>query len=136
MPEKEVGTRTGDVETLSTAELIGNDGRWHKSQLHWRLSLPILTLIVALLAVPLSKTEPRQGRFAKLVPAILLYLAYLVLLTNARNLVAGDKAPVLLFWGIHLAFFALALFLLLPQRMKRWLRFKKPLAVTQGGSDA
>ncbi len=136
MPEKKISEGNTAIEALSTKLLLNEDQPPHLAQLHWRLSLPVLALIVALLAVPLSKTEPRQGRFAKLVPAILIYLAYLVLLTNARNLVAGGKAQVMMIWGVHAAFFVLALYLLLAKKVWRLPGRKRAAVVTQGGGDA
>ena len=111
LPENDGGPVASGIDMEPTAALFGG-GMPEIAQLNWRFSLPVMTLIVALLAVPLSKTNPRQGRFAKLIPSILLYLVYLLLLTNSRSMVEDDEAPVAIFWGVHLMFFALAMSLL------------------------
>ena len=39
------------------------------------------------MAVPLSMVNPRQGRFARLMPAILIYAAYYLFLMSVRNFI-------------------------------------------------
>lgn len=111
LPDNRDEPEVSGVDMAPTAELFGGDAQ-ETAQLHWRISLPVMCLIVALLAVPLSKTNPRQGRFAKLIPSILLYLVYLLLLTNTRSLVEDGKSPVIAMWGVHLLFFGFAMSLL------------------------
>ncbi len=55
------------------------------AELQWRLSTPVSTLLLALLAIPLSHSRPRQGRYARLGRAILIYFAYYLLCTAART---------------------------------------------------
>ncbi|HEY0960827.1 MAG TPA: LptF/LptG family permease, partial [Pseudomonadales bacterium] len=77
------------------------------AELQWRLSLVVLIPVLALLAVPLSRVSPREGRFARIVPAILVYIAYFALLLAARDRLAdGELPPVVGLWWIHLLFLA------------------------------
>lgn len=100
------------VEAEPTAKLIGSDHPVHISGLQWRLSMPILVLVVCLLAVPLSRTNPRQGRYLGMIPAILLYIVYLVALNAARDqLKLGKLDPMLGLWAVHGFFIVLALVL-------------------------
>ncbi|QLH42731.1 MAG: LPS export ABC transporter permease LptF [Coxiellaceae bacterium] len=46
------------------------------AELQWRLAMPVATIILALLGVAMSRVRPRYGRFANLLPAILLYVVY------------------------------------------------------------
>jgi len=85
MPKAEVNADVTDREALSTRALIDSNKPRLKIELQWRLSLPILVFVITLLAVPLSRVNPRQGRFLKLLPAILLYMAYLALLIAVRG---------------------------------------------------
>jgi lipopolysaccharide export system permease protein len=81
--------------------------------MQWRISLPILVPIVTLLAVALSKVNPRQGRFFQLLPAMLIYVTYLGLLIGARKWVEGSKIPDWLgLWWVHLLFLAVSLYML------------------------
>ncbi len=80
----------------------------HLAELQWRISLILLIPVLTLMAVPLSRVSPRQGRFAKLVPAVLLYIAYFSLLLVSRDLtVSGDIPAVLGQWWVHVVFLLL-----------------------------
>lgn len=105
--------RYDKVEALPTSALIGSAKPMHQAQLNWRFSLPVLAFVVTLLAVPLSRVNPRQGRFARLVPSILVYLAYITLLSNTHSKISEGELPVYALWGVHLAFVMLALNILL-----------------------
>lgn len=126
LPEQEKVQPVNELYSIPTGALVDGDLA-ERAQLHWRLSLPVLTLIVALLAVPLSKTNPRQGRYAKLIPSILLYMVYLLLLTNVRNYLEKDAGHVGLLWLVHLMFFGIAMSMLFFQgRLIRLLRRRRP----------
>lgn len=76
-----------------------------KAELHRRLSMPVLTVVLALMAVPLARTSPRQGRYAKLLTAFLICFAYNNLLGVGVSLVkSGDVPAVLAVWPVHLCF--------------------------------
>ena len=73
------------------------------------------------MAVPLAKANPRQGRFLKLLPAILLYMAYLTILIAARGALERGKIPMVLgLWWVHALFLGIGLLLLYwePLRLK------------------
>lgn len=115
LPQPSVEVKVGERETMTTRELLGNTDPRMQSELQWRLSIPILVMIVTLIAVPLSRVSPRQGRFLKLLPAILLYMAYLALLVAARSALDKGKIPVGLgLWPVH------GLFLLVGVLLVYW----------------
>jgi lipopolysaccharide export system permease protein len=103
---------SSEVEATPTMALVASNDPLHKAMLQWRLSLPVMVLVVAMLAVPLSKTNPRQGRFAKILPAVVLYVIYLLTLNGARGAVeeAATYSEFAML-GVHLVFFVLALIL-------------------------
>ncbi len=108
--------RRAKLEAIPTLELMALDSGAARAQLHWRLSLPVLALVVTLLAVPMSRTNPRNGRFAKLIPSILLYLLYLTLLGTARGAVEDGNAPAASLWLVHGGFLLLALNLIFAEQ--------------------
>jgi len=121
LPPRDLGI-TPDVEEMSmtTTELLADGTPSRLAELQWRLSLIVLVPLLALLAVPLSRVSPRQGRFAKLLPAIMLYMAYLGLLLLSRDAVAEAKLPTMPgMWLVHLLFLAVG-FLLFTGRLP-WL---------------
>lgn len=99
-----------EEESLRTAELIGSSLPEHRAELQWRISTLLLIPIITLIAVPLSKVDPRQGRYSKLVPAALLYAAYFVLLQFSKDMIAAENLPAAIgMWWVHLLFIAVAL---------------------------
>lgn len=134
LPKPTVSGEIGEREAVPTGDLIGNDSPRFQSELQWRLSLPLLVFVVTLLAVPLSRVNPRQGRFLKLLPAILLYMAYLALLIAARGALDKGRIPQALgLWWVHGLFAAIGLGLLYwePLRLK-WAARRAVLGVARG----
>lgn len=76
-------------------------------ELQWRIAIPVVLIVLALLAVPLSYVSPRKGRFAKIGYALLVYIVYLNLIILTRGqLKAGTIPMVINFWWVHLLFLA------------------------------
>ncbi len=106
--EQEVKHKRRKLSAVPTEELLNNPIPEARAAIQWRLSFPIACLILTLIAVPLSVVNPRQGKFGKLLPALLLFLGYFLLLTAIRSGIEGQKIPSLVgLWPIHI----LALFL-------------------------
>lgn len=90
------------------------------AELQWRLSLPFLVPIIACIAIPLSRVSPRQGRYVHIFPSILIYLAYLSVLSGAKNAVELGRIPVQLgLWWVHLLFILVATALFSGQWFRR-----------------
>jgi lipopolysaccharide export system permease protein len=101
------------IQSTSTLDLFSAKDRLEQAELQWRLSLAPLSIIIVLLAVPLSKVNPRQGRFLKLLPAILIYLAYVGSVLVLKNSIGDGKIGVYPgVWLSHMAFLLLAVLLL------------------------
>jgi lipopolysaccharide export system permease protein len=125
LPKPQVSNEIGSREAMPTSELLVREGLRYKAELHWRLALPVLVFVVTLIAVPLSRVNPRQGRFIKLLPAILLYMAYLSLLIAGRSALEKQQIPMALgLWWIHGLFLLIGLLLLywepLRLRLESW----------------
>lgn len=134
LPKPEISSEIGEREAIPTSELIGSKDRRYQAELQWRLSIPLLVFIVTLLAVPLSKVNPRQGRFLKLLPAILLYMAYLSMLIAARGQLDKGRIPMALgLWWVHGLFLAVGLLMLYwePLRLK-WAARREAREVAHG----
>jgi lipopolysaccharide export system permease protein len=63
------------------------------AEYQWRLSTPLATLALSLVAVPLSRSTPRQGRHTSFILAITVYTGLFILTSAARNWVADGKLP-------------------------------------------
>jgi lipopolysaccharide export system permease protein len=61
------------------------------AEMMWRLSLPLMTLTLMLLAIPLGYVNPRQGRSLHLLTALMIYLVYSNLVSIIQAWIAQDK---------------------------------------------
>lgn len=116
IPEPAPRDRPGWAESLPTGALRQSADPEHIAALQWRYSAVLLVPIVTLMALPLARTSPREGRFAHILPAMVLYVLYLVSLNAMRGAIEdGDLAPLPGLWSIHLLFLVLGAVL-----MQRW----------------
>lgn len=112
--QQDIASGKTDASSKPTFEL------WHErhdklaaAELQWRISLPLLALILTLLGTPLSKIRPRHGRYAKLIPAILLYITYANFLFLAKAwMKSGVLPPALGMWWVHGIMLIAAIFLI------------------------
>lgn len=128
----EYGTRLAPPEELSedtatdamtTQALINSSKVEHQVALQWRFSIPVMMFIVTLLAVPLSRINPRSGRFARILPAVLLYFSYLVSLNTLRGAIEAGSLPIgITLIPVHLVFLLLALVLIFSEKIQLNLR--------------
>lgn len=96
--------------TRPTQDLWDSPNFSDKAELQWRLSIPISTPLLALLAVALSKVPPRAGRFARVFPGILIFIVYYNFLTMSRRWVeSGTLSPWIGVWWVHVATMVIAL---------------------------
>jgi lipopolysaccharide export system permease protein len=104
---------TKDPDTKPTRELLGSDAPSDIAQLQFRTSTPLMALVLTLIAVPLSRLRPRQGRYARVGFAIVVYFVYSQLLYAAKAwLEKGELSPTIGVWWVHLAALALGLYLI------------------------
>jgi lipopolysaccharide export system permease protein len=109
---------------LSSLTLVASDYIRDKTEFQVRLSQILALLVVALLAVPLSHSGPRQGPYGRLVLAIVIYTVYLSLQGTSEKWMANGVTPTWLgIWWIHLAMACIALILLIPDT--RWFRIMR-----------
>ncbi|MDR9480612.1 MAG: LptF/LptG family permease, partial [Spiribacter sp.] len=101
------------LDALSLPALLARDDMPAWAELQTRLSFPLMVLVLALGSLPLARTDPRQGRYAQVVSAVLLFMVYFNLLYTAQDWLASGQSPAWLglIW-VHglaalLAFFAL-----------------------------
>jgi lipopolysaccharide export system permease protein len=120
------------IQSRSTRSLLGRGTGEERAELAWRTAVPVMALVLGLLAVPLSKLRPRQGRFARIGLAILAYFLY----SNAIAVVEvwmEKDAPGGRFgmWWVHGLMLVLVFLLIWRQEHPGPLRRK---AASAGGS--
>ncbi len=135
---KQYGARIPDADNIKTK--LGYDSLslselWAQAfsdkkamaELQWRISMPLSVPILVLLALPLCRVNPRQGRYRKLIPAILLYTVYANMQFVARGWLEEGVIPSYIgLWFLHLVLLLIALSLYLDpyQWQKIWARLQ------------
>ena len=79
------------VKAESSLNLRNYQDSKEKAEFQWRMSTSLSALLLALAAVPLSRSLPRRGRYAKTMIALLVYASYLNFLTMAKTWVEQER---------------------------------------------
>lgn len=107
-----------DREGMSSAALLRSDDALDIAELQWRLAAPAAIFVLTLLAVPLARSSPREGRYGRLALAVLVYIVFANLLGVARVWVERGVVgawPGL--WWVHALFVVVALAMLWRQEV-------------------
>jgi lipopolysaccharide export system permease protein len=98
------------VDALENHVLLASPQPQLRAELHWRTGWVAAVLLLGMLAVPLGRLSPRQGRHARVPIAILLFAVHAGLLTSGRTLLERGEIPAQLgLWWAHAAVLGLAL---------------------------
>ncbi|WP_372881397.1 LPS export ABC transporter permease LptF [Psychromonas sp.] len=101
---REVQKKVRGVEALPTTALFGVENPKYQAELQWRIAIPLSILLMTFMAVPMAKVNPRQGRYAKLLPALALYLTFFLLLSTAKSLIEEGTLPAVSVWVVQTLF--------------------------------
>ena len=77
-----VGYKT---KAATTAALSESRGLKERAEWQWRWSNGLSTVLLAAVALPLSRTRPRSGRYARIVLAVIIYALYYNVLGVVRS---------------------------------------------------
>lgn len=101
--------RPGDAPAFkSTVDLLGDPSRGAAAELHWRIAPPLLAFAFVLLAVPLSRSSPRQARYGAMLLAFLAYLVGIFLMLLGTQWLADGTLPLFAgLWWLMLPMLAL-----------------------------
>lgn len=95
-------------------ELLRSHEPADRAEFQWRMAMPIAVMLLSLTAIPLAKVQPRQGRYAKFLPAVLIYMIYYNLMIIIRRSISNGKLPdVPGMWALHALLLICAIILLL-----------------------
>lgn len=90
-------------KAVPTMTLLKRGRNIDHAELQWRISSILICFVLAILAVPLSRTSPRQGRYGKLALALLIYIIYTNLLNVSRAWLNKDEVSVYVgLWWVHI----------------------------------
>lgn len=103
-------------KSMTTLDLLKGKHVTHKAELHSRMAPIFLCLLLAALAVPLSQTSPRQGRYARLGLGLLIFMAFSNFVYVGKNWINfGKVSPAIGLWWVHALLLILVIFLFLHQ---------------------
>lgn len=95
---------TGDTTSraIATLRLFQEDNNVFRGELLSRIASPVMGLLLMMLAIPLSYVNPRSGRSANLIIALLMFVVYSNMVNVFRNAVIFGQLPFsLAWWPIH-----------------------------------
>ncbi|MPS29129.1 LPS export ABC transporter permease LptF [Pigmentiphaga sp.] len=96
------------TKARSTMQLLRDGGQGASGELLWRVSMPLLAINLALLAIPLGAVNPRLGRSGDIVIAMLVALFYLNMVNLAKAWVNNGRVDFFVaLVGLHGAVAAL-----------------------------
>jgi lipopolysaccharide export system permease protein len=108
----EVQQQESKPQEQSSVMLLKNRNADNDAELQSRLSTPLSAFILVLLAIPLSFVDPRAGRSAGMLFALLIYFIYNNSLHIAQAWVTQGKITSLIgLWPVHLIFMLLTVYL-------------------------
>lgn len=115
------------IKARPTLQLLTDNNNEARSQIMWRIALPLAALNLALLAIPLGAANPRLGRSGDLLIAGLVGLLYMNLINLSRGWIGNGLLSFGLgVWLVHGIFAALMMYMMwhklrvrAPRRKKR-----------------
>jgi lipopolysaccharide export system permease protein len=119
--DQEVEQKHRKLSALPTQQLFNatddKSSAEYSATIQWRIAFPLACIILTFIAVPLSVVNPRQGKFAKMLPALMLFLGYFLLLTAMKSGVERQALPSIVgLWPIHISALILGVVLLMKER--------------------
>jgi len=105
-----------EPRAMTTSDLLRGSSDEAAAELHWRIGIPLATFILAVMAVPLSRSQPRQGRYGKLAIGLLVFIIYFNLMSAGKAwLEQGTVSQSLGLWWVHGLMLTIALGMLALQ---------------------
>jgi len=115
-----------DLDAQPTAALFASPDPKRQAMLQWRISMPLMCIVLTVLAVPLARLRPRQGRYSRVWLAALAYLVYSNLISAGEAWIAHGAIPVALgLWWAHAAAVLLALAMIFGPGVAQRLRYRR-----------
>jgi lipopolysaccharide export system permease protein len=113
------------IEAQPTGALLGSPSLPERAELEWRIAMPLSCMVLALLAVPLARLKPRQGRYARVWMAVVIYFLYLNLISAGKVWIARGSVPASLgLWWTHAVVVSLALVVIVGPSLMNRLRYR------------
>ena len=113
-------TAEDPAASLDTLTLLSTNNADARAEFAWRTIAPAMSLVLLMLALPLSRQSPREPRFGRLLLAVLSFYVYYLLLALCRGQIAKGhwhhSGPM---WIVSLLVFAFAAWMFRSQYVAR-----------------
>lgn len=124
-PASEKITET-NVETQTTAKLLANTQKPEvKAELGYRFTMPWLIIIAAMLATPLAQVRPRQGRWLRLLPSVLIFASCAISIISLRTAIGKERISEYAYIWLIVGFIGFALLLNWQSRVVHRVRYHR-----------
>ncbi|MCW8825506.1 MAG: LPS export ABC transporter permease LptF [Gammaproteobacteria bacterium] len=108
--KKDPGLPKFGVRAVPSTKLWGSSSPAYTAELQWRITLALMVIVLAVVAVVMSRYQPRSARGGKLILAMVVYMFYGQLLVTSKNGVAQQTLiPEIGLWWVHIATLTIAL---------------------------
>lgn len=112
-------------EATPTRDLFGSTDLEKTAELQWRIAMPVMAIVLTLIAVPLSRLRPREGRYGRVVLAVIVFFVYLQLMSAGKVWIARGTVPAWIgLWWVHAAVGAFAALIVLGPRWIQRARYR------------
>jgi lipopolysaccharide export system permease protein len=133
LPESMAAKKSPSIEDIASNELANN--RLGRSELYYRISVPIMLVMLMLLAPALARSAPRQVRYDRIVIGLLLYMVYSQTLELAKKLYARGRGPEWLgIWWVHALFLLVLVIAHWNQIVVAWHAYRGHYGPQQGNA--
>ena len=123
------GSGAVKLSGAATGALLATRGREELAELHWRIFFPLMAVVLGAIAIPLARLQPRQGRYARMGYAVLIFFVYISLAIAGQKALARGAIPSWFgLWWAHAAVILLAALILLVPRWSARARYRRNTA--------
>lgn len=105
------------VKAQPTVSLWGSERPAHRTEMQFRLSIPLALLALTFLGIPLSRSLPRQGIYGRLLVAFIVYFSFMNMHKLSHKWMQEGDSPLWLgMWWLPVVAVVIALFIELHDR--------------------
>ena len=102
-PRTDFSREAGKAKYQNIRSLFSLRDSSYLAEIYQRGSIIFSTLVLMLLAIPISKVAPNSGRFSRLAVAVLIYILYLnLVIVTCSWIKRGESYGLISLFGVHL----------------------------------
>jgi lipopolysaccharide export system permease protein len=112
VPDRKSDDAGDDLSAVATADLLAGGTPGDLAEVHWRIAMPLFATILAIFALPLARSEPRQPQYGLILFALLVYVVGMLMMLLGVGLIGNGRLSSWLgLWWVHVPMLALAVWM-------------------------